>query len=557
MNDRPTLERCLHNALQADCVDFPADLAERYRREGYWRGDTLAGAIDELAAGHPERPALTDATGTCTYAMLAERVAGLARGFAMLGLSAGDVAVVQLPNRISFVATVLAMTAIGVVPVFALPAHRKLEIAQFCRFTRAKAYVAADMHGGFDYRELAQDLRWDMPHLNHIIIDGRPNPGQMALESLCVEPGPLPHSAAPEDVAVFQISGGTTGMPKLIPRRHHEYLYNMRRAAEMSGLGPQSVFLCVLPVAHNFPFACPGVMGTLLSGGHAILSESVEAEENFALIRRHGVTLAALVPPLAMAWMEAAPASGEIGLDLLQVGGARMAEEAARRVGPKLGCRLQQVYGMAEGLICYTPLDGDPERVCRGESYPMSPADEVRVVDPRGDAVAPGEPGLLQVRGPYTMRGYFRAPEKNAESFTEDGFYVPGDLVVRGEDGSVTVVGRLKEQINRGGEKLSGEELENALIAHAGVIDAAVVGLPDAVLGERICAFVQSRDEGLRPLALKRFLRGQGLAAFKLPDEIRLVETFPSTGVGKVNKTMLRQLLREAELRVTGGEVRA
>ena len=548
MNDQPILHRCLHDALQAECPDVPADLAETYRRAGYWQGETFGNALQALAHAHGDRPALTDDHGTCSFAGLAERVNGLARGLSMLGLTAGDIAVVQMPNRISFVETILAMAALGVVPVLALPAHRKLEIGQFCRFTRAKAYVAADVIDGFDYRDLAQELRWDMPHLAHVIIDGQPRPGQMSLGSLRTDPGPLPHRAAPGDVAVFQISGGTTGVPKLIPRRHQEYLYNMRQCAAQSGLGPDSVFLCVLPIAHNFPLACPGIMGTLLSGGHAVLSQTVDAAENRALIRRHGVTFTALVPPLAMSWLDAA-GEGPTGLQLLQVGGARMAEQAALRVPEVLGCRLQQVYGMAEGLICFTPLDADHARVSRGECYPMSPGDEIRIVDPAGRPVDPGTPGLLQVRGPYTMRGYFRADDKNAEAFTDDGFYVPGDLVVGGADGSVTVVGRLKDQINRGGEKLSGEELENALIAHDAVIDAAVVGLPDPMLGERICAFVLTRAADLRPLALKRFLRARGVAAFKLPDEIRFPQAFPETGVGKVNKVMLRQLLRDQALR--------
>ena len=174
----------------------------------------------------------------------------------------------------------------------------------------------------------------------------------------------------------------------------------------------------------------------------------------------------------------------------------------------------------------------------------MSDGDEVRIVDDAGEPVAPGEIGELQVRGPYTIRGYYRLAEHNATAFTADGFYRSGDRVRRTADGDLVVEGRDKDQINRGGEKVSAEEVENLLLAHPLVHDAAVVAMPDPLLGERTCAFVVARAPAPSRLVLKRYLRDCGLAAFKIPDRIEFMPRFPETGIGKTSKKSLRDPLR-------------
>ena len=520
-------------ALEAECPGFPSERAAKYVTAGVWREDTFSCALTEICSTFRDRLALVDQTRHLTFGQLNGNVASMAAGFRGLGLISGDVAVVQMRNTISFVETVLALIHLGVVPVLTLPAHRKAEIGQFLRFTQATTYIIPETDSGFDFRQLADALRNACPQLKNVIVDGAPLRGQLELKALYQAPC-APVNASPEGVALFQISGGTTGTPKLIPRRHQEYLCNMRLAAQASGMDAKTVYLCVLPAAHNFAFACPGIFGALLSGGCTVLSESVDPSHNFDLIERHGVTITSVVPPILQAWMAKVGPHQLDTLHHIQVGGARLAEEVARQVRSILGCGLQQVYGMAEGLVCYTALDADETAICSGSTYPMSDLDDVRIT----------ETGLLQVRGPYTMNGYFKSTDINAEAFSADGYYTPGALVARDGDGAIRVVGRQKEQINRGGEKLAGEDLENVLIAHPSVVDAAVVGMPDDVMGELIHAFIIPADSGLRPLTLKRFLRDQGLATFKMPDKITLVDRFPKTGVGKVNKAALRKALR-------------
>ena len=226
---------------------------------------------------------------------------------------------------------------------------------------------------------------------------------------------------------------------------------------------------------------------------------------------------------------------------MLQVGGARLVPEVARRIGPALGCRVQQVFGMAEGLLNYTRLDDPDDVVVETQGRPLSPADEILVVGPDGEPVADGEPGELLTRGPYTIRGYYRAEAHNAVAFTADGFYRSGDVVRLDPSGNLTVEGRAKDLINRGGEKISAEEIENLLIAHPAVREAAAVAMPHPVLGEQTCAYLVLRPgETVDLAALSAYLDGRGVARFKWPERIEVVDALPVTNVGKVDKKKLR-----------------
>jgi 2,3-dihydroxybenzoate-AMP ligase len=440
---------------------------------------------------------------------------------------------VQLPNVPEFVSSIFGLWRAGAVPVFALPAHRHTELRHFAEQSEATAILTV---GEF------ADVAARVPAVDKVFL---------AEELEGAEPRDLP-DPDPADVAFLQLSGGSTGLPKLIPRTHDDYLYSVRESARICGLRPESAYLAALPAAHNFPLSSPGILGALHAGAKVVLAPRPDADTVFRLIEAERVTISGVVPPLAAAWVQAAARTTHdlSSLDVLLVGGAKCGRELAERIGPALGCRLQQVFGMAEGLVCYTRLD-DPEDLVLGtQGRPISPDDEVRVVNPddpqapSDDLVEPGATGALLTRGPYTIRGYYRAEEHNATAFTADGFYRTGDLVRQHPSGHLEVVGRAKEQINRGGEKVAAEEVENHLMAHPGVLDAAVVAVPDAYLGERTCAYVVPAA-GATPTAaeLRRFVRDRGIAAFKVPDLVQVVGEFPVTGVGKTSKRELRVAL--------------
>ncbi|MBN0048039.1 (2,3-dihydroxybenzoyl)adenylate synthase [Streptomyces actuosus] len=533
----------------ADAPTWPAEFAERYRAAGYWRGETFGAFLRERATAHPDRIALIDPAPdrrTWTYRQLDERVDRLAAGFRARGITRGDRVVLQLPNIGELVEVAFALFRIGALPVYALPAHRRSEIAYFCSFTEAVAYVIPDRHAGFDHRGLATLVRGTTPTLRHVFVVGDPGEHTPLADVPCDPPaaGAEPERPQPHELAFLQLSGGTTGVPKLIPRTHDDYLYSLRGSNEICGVDADTRFLVVLPAAHNFPASSPGWLGTLYAGGTAVMCPSPEPATAFALIERERITMTGLVPPLALVWTDTAAGAEEdlSSLRLVLVGGAKYSEAAARRLRPALGCDLMQVFGMAEGLVNYTRLDDPYETVVTTQGLPISPDDEIRIVDDGDEDVPEGAFGHLLTRGPYTVRGYWRAPEHNARAFTEDGFYRTGDIVRRTPTGHLVVEGRAKDQINRGGEKIAPEEVENAVLRHPCVHDVCVVAVPDPYLGERTLAYVIPRPGAgpLEPVTIKRFVREQGLAAYKVPDRVRFVEAFPHTGVGKISKNGLR-----------------
>lgn len=526
-------------------VPWPDDLAARYRQRGYWSGQTLGDLLGCWAARYGDRTALVGGDRRWSYAELDRRASSLATGLQRLGIGHEDRAVVQLPNMPELVAVCFALLRIGALPVLALPAHRRSEIAHCCQLTGAVAHVVPDVRSRFDYRTLATEVSASCPSVRHVIVAGDPG-AFVALDSLYDDPGPLPVVHA-SDVALLQLSGGSTGMPKLIPRTHDDYAYSVRASAELCELTPDSSYLVVLPGAHNFPLSSPGILGALHAGAKVVLADNASPDEAFALIEREHVTITAVVPPLALIWMDAARAGRHdlSSLQVLQVGGAKLSAEAARRVEPTLACSLQQVFGMAEGLVNYTRL-GDPrETVIHTQGRPLSPDDEIRVVDDLDVDVAPGEQGHLLTRGPYTIRGYYNVPEHNAMAFTPDGFYRTGDIVRVTSSGNLVVEGRAKDQINKGGDKVAAEEVENHLLAHPAVRDVTLVSMPDDVLGERACAFVVAHRNPPGLVELRTFLRDRGLADFKLPDRVEIVHALPQTSVGKVDKPRLREAIAD------------
>lgn len=520
---------------------FPEEFARRYRNAGYWRGETLGELLREWAAG-PPRTAIVEGQRRISYAELDAEADRLATGLSTLGIGPGDPVVVQLPNTAAFASVSIALFRLGAPAVFALPNHRRNDITYLCESTDAVAYVIPDVHQGFDYRELAAEVVRDVKTVEHVLVLGDPG-GFSALRDIEAEPCPLP-GPSPRDVAFFLLSGGTTGVPKLIPRTHDDYAYQLRASAEGLRQNENSSYLAALPVAHNAALGCPGLLGTLRVGGKVVLPASASPDDCFELVESEAVTLTTLMPPLVLLWLESAEFYDvDFSRLLIQVGSARFAPELARRIYDDLGATLTHWFGMAEGLLTYTRLDDPLDVILHTQGRPLSPDDELRVVDEQGQDVPPGEIGELITRGPLTLRGYYRAAEHNAKAFTPDGFLRTGDLVRLTGAGDLVVEGRLKDVINRGGEKVSAGEVEDLLITHPAVREVAVVAMPDAVLGERTCAWIVPRGEAPGLEVIRSFLRSEGLADYKLPDRLELSDGFPHTRVGKVNKAELRELV--------------
>jgi 2,3-dihydroxybenzoate---[aryl-carrier protein] ligase len=536
---------------------FPPEFAARYRARGYWTDQPLFDVFRDCLREYADRVALIDGKGPVTYRQLEERSEHLARALLDLGFGPRDRIVVQLPNTAHFAYLYFALQRIGAIPVLALPVHRKREITQFAEISGARALAVPGGDGGragFDYLGMARDVMAGHPNLTLCLTTGAAADGFTRIEDLLsAEPRAVLGDIAvdPADPALFLLSGGTTGIPKLIPRSHNDYAYNSRVASSVCELAVGDVLLDVLPIGHNLPLGCPGMQGFLLSGGTVVLGTSTRPRDVFELIQRHRVSHIHLVPALLIRWIDD-PSIGEYDLSSLRViqsGGQRLQPEVRLRAEQALpGCFIQENFGMAEGLIMFVrPTDAlDVRRETCGR--PASPDDEVFLVGEDGEVVPDGTPGELIVRGPYTLRGYFRSPEHNSRAFTPDGFYKSGDLLRKLPSGNYVVEGRVKDLINRGGEKISAEEVENLILAHPAVLNVACVPYPDPVLGERMCACVVLRPGmSLKFAELAEFLLGFEIAKFKLPERLEFFGSLPLSGFGKVSKKELAaRLAREA-----------
>ncbi|MEV4158298.1 AMP-binding protein [Nocardia salmonicida] len=522
------------------CTPWPEDFGVRYRDHGHWTGETLADLPGRWAKQYRDRVALVGDDQRITYRELEHRVQRRAAGFHAQGLVAGDRVVVQLPNTPEFVVVCFALLSLDVKPVFALPAHRANEIRHLLTMTDARGYVVPDHSHGFDHGSLAATLAQEFPSLR-VFVHGKDVPPWMVpLDQVDAEPAALP-SPDPADVAFFLLSGGTTALPKLIPRTHHDYAYQTRAAAAVTGLTRNDVYLAALPAAFNFTWGCPGIVGTLRVGGTVVFVEDPLPADCFELIERERVSVTALVPAVLQIWLDAALDNIDdlASLRVIQVGGAPLHETTAARVDPELDCRLQQVFGMAEGLLTMTRDTDSLDVVLTTQGRPLSPDDEIRIIDEAGAQVPAGVTGELLTRGPYTLRGYYRAAEYNSTAFTADGFYRTGDLAEVTADGQLIVRGRRKDVIIRGGNKISAAEVEGHLVDHPAVAQVAVVPVPDPYLGERICVYIRANAAPPTLIELRKHLQEKGIAEYKLPDRLEVVSELPLTGLGKVDKKAL------------------
>ncbi len=544
-------------------VPFPPERAANYRAAGYWTGRTIDSILRNAAANWPDGVGVVDADYSHTYAQLDELADRSAAGFAALGIAPGDRVLLQLPNSCRFAAALFGLLRAGAIPVLCLPGHRLADVSHFAQVSGAVGLVIAHTANGFDYRSMARQLTEGHAGVLRVIVDGdadghvdghvdgnpagEPQPfvswsDLIADADDCVPPATAPDPASP---ALLLVSGGTTGRPKLIPRTHDDYVYNATASAELCRLTAEDAYLVSLPAGHNFPLACPGILGAMSVGAKVVFTADPSPESAFADIDRHGITVTALVPPLARLWAQACewePAR-PTALRLLQVGGSKLGSDDAAAIRTALTPGLQQVFGMAEGVLCYTRLDDPPDVVDRTQGCPLSPHDELRVVGEDGGDVAPGEDGELLVRGPYTFNGYFRAADDNERAFSPDGFYRTGDRVRRFTNGYVEVTGRVKDVIHRGGETVSAVDLETHLLAHPAIWAAAAVGQADELLGEKICAAVVFGGPALTLAELNEYLDGRGLSAHARPDMLVPLPSLPTTAVGKVDKrTIAAQL---------------
>lgn len=520
---------------------------EKYYDENIWEHITLGEALERWSEKYKNKIAVIDEDIELTYKKLNEEVDYYAEGLLNNGINKGDKVLLQLPNCAEFIIISFALFKVGAIPIMGLPAHRKREIKGILEKSEAKAYIAKDKYLGFSYIDMIREIQNEIDKKINVFILGEKEEyksfhnlrwGNRISDS-------KKNKASYKDIGLLLLSGGTTGIPKLIPRRHTDYLYVAKECGKICKMNKDTVYLVSLPIAHNFPLGCPGVIGTLIYGGRVVICPTTSPDEIIPLIEDEEVTITGLVPAMANMCMEFLKIEEYdlSSLKVLQVGGSVLDSITAERIKNVFNCKLQQIFGIAEGLICCTDLEDDIDIIYKTQGKPISKYDEIKIIDDNGEEVPDGEYGELIVRGPYTIYGYYNLKEVNVNCVTEDCYFKTGDKAKKLKNGNYQIVGRLKEMINRAGEKIIPSEIEEVLLKHKDIIEVQVVGVPDEILGEKIGVFIIKRNEEINLDEIRDYLKKNGLAHFKMPDIVKYVESWPLTSVGKIDKSRLIELV--------------
>jgi non-ribosomal peptide synthetase component E (peptide arylation enzyme) len=520
-----------------------------YVDEGLWVNRTLIDAFDEHVQNTPDKTLCVASRGVrWSYRDVAEKVEILAANLARLGIGHGDVISAQLPNWAEFLLIHLAATRLGAVTNSLLPIYRAKDITYILRLARAKLAVIPAGFRGYDYPETYRQLRPELPALEDIFVVGDICPDDMKPFA-----GLLSDTGAPKvarrkfdgnDVTVLIFTSGTESSPKGVMHSHNTLMYGNMSGAKLLELTSDEVVWAVSPITHATGIEW-NLRQAVVLGGTLVMQEIWEPEAALELIEKERCTYTCAATPFATMLLEA-PSLSKRDISSFRVflcGGAAIPATLGVEVRERLGCNLIPCWGMSECFAATMGSVNDPEDKRWGTDGAAIPGAEVAIFDEdRRMRLKSDEVGEIATRGPHVCLGYFRDPERNAETFSTDGWLFSNDLGVIDQQGYLRVVGRKKDIINRGGLKVSAREVEDMISKHPDILRIALVGVPDKRLGEKSCAFVVLREDSSLTLKdLAGFLEGLGIAKYKLPEYLRVVDELPMTPTGKVQKFKLKE----------------
>jgi non-ribosomal peptide synthetase component E (peptide arylation enzyme) len=521
---------------------------------GNWLGTSIGDSLRTTAKANPDKIAVVDPNEPMTFAELDARSESVAASLLELGLKPSDRALFQLGTSIDFFTAFYGCMKAGVIPVCTLPQYRLTEMRHFADMTSAKAlFVQADLSPRAEHIDLARELTATIPALRHVIVVHGERDGMSSLTRMATAFGAeaaraKTASVAPSvvDVAVFQLSGGSTNLPKIIPRMHGEYLGSTLQLSQRYQLTGDDVALWSLPLIHNAGTLFV-VLPVAVDGRTVVIQPRVDIPEMLQLVERHGVTFSGSIGPIAAKLLEVTDLHRYNISTLKQFFSLTRADAVEMHVGIPVG----QMFGMTEGMLFAAAPTTSSNIRHHTVGHPVSPGDEVRLLVPGEETEVPfGEIGELCFRGPSTVTNYYADPETTRASFTSDGFFRSGDLLrAHRMDGIVcySFEGRIKDNINRGGEKIGAEEIEGLVVQHPDIMDVRVVAMPDPFYGEKACAYLIMHAGKRAPTVpeLGEFLLKMGIAKYKLPERIETIDTFPLTKVGKADKAKMRAMIAE------------
>ncbi len=530
--------------------------AKKYSDYRWWMGLPLGDFIDRDADVFPDKEAVVDDRVRLTYSQLRDRVNRLAVGLINLGIKKGDAVLLQLPNWAEYVYSYFALQKIGAIPVILISGYKQLEVGHLAKLTKAKAWIAPAVYRKIDYTVFVDDVLAINPQLKHIIsvrTEGKAKGFTNSLEKLMdrkLTDADLKKLASRRpkatDVAHVIPSGGTTGLPKGIPRTHNDYVCNVEFKHKGWEMCTSDACLIVVPVGHNL--AVLQVVGSIFYAFKLVLLDSTKPEDICETIQKEKITYMPTVPSLVRRIIQS-PEFKNYDLSSLKkisAGGEPSTPELIREVYDKLSCTYINEFGMTEGLICRTSLKDDVDTICNTVGKSTCPYTEVRIIDQKGKSLPPNTDGELAAKGPTIFAGYLKNPEENKKCFTKDGFFRTGDQARIDNRGYIKITGRIKDLIIRGGENISPAQVEELLCEHPKIADAAVIGMPDKELGEKVCAYVRPAP-GAKPdpEEIKAFMEKHGASKLLIPERFEFVESFPMTQAGKHDKKALKADIKQ------------
>ena len=537
-------------------IPYEKEDADKYNMLRWWPDITFGDMLDKAADVYPNKEALVDNTSRLTYSQIREKADRLAISLMELGIKRQDRVLLQLPNWNEFIYSYFALQKIGAIVVLLISRYKQTEVNHLCRLTEATTWILSERFGKIDYIPIIDDVLKTNPGLRHVIlVRDKDSKRFLSLEKL-IDKADLSdanrHKLAerrpdPMEVAHMGPTGGSTGLPKVAPHTHNSYISRSEYTARAWDLNSNDTCLIVAPVGHDLSFGT-GICPTILTFGKLVMLDSTEPEDILSMIQKEKVTAVAWVPALAsrLVNFEGLKDYDVSSLQKMYCGGQASQTNLVKDVYEKLGCKYINAYGGTEGMSTMTRLDYDQTTVHTTVGKPVCPYDKYKIIDENGKELPPNTPGELVIKGPCMFTGYYHAPEENEKAFTDNGFFRTGDQAMIDTSGNVILTGRIKDIIKRGGENISPIEIEELIVTQPDVAQVSVVGMPDPVLSERVCAYVQ-----LKPGAelsfedIISFLKDKGASILQLPERIEFIDSIPLTEAGKTDKKFLREHIRK------------
>ncbi|MGD2126116.1 MAG: AMP-binding protein [Desulfobacteraceae bacterium] len=525
--------------------------AEKYNKFRWWSGLTFGDILDRAADIHPEKEAFVDRKTRLTYGEAREKTDKLAIGLMDLGIQPLDRVLVQLPNWNEFVFAYFALQKIGAIPVLLIERYRQFEINHLIGLSGATSWIVASRYGKTDYVPIISDVLKEHPEVKHVITvrgEGDQQPFS-SLEKLIEETELTEDKLArlakrrpePMQVAHMGPTGGTTGAPKIVPRTHNSLINGIQYCSKAWEQSIEDINLLAGPIGHDLTFS-KGFIGGIITLGKIIFLDSTNDKEICETIEKEKVTSIIWVPTLAQRLLQYKDLDKHdlSTLKKMHSAGGASHPDLVKDVTEKLKMKFYNGYGATEGMTTITRTTDDLETICSTVGRPTCPYDTYKVIDRDGNELPPNRQGELVLKGPGVFTGYYQNPEENKKAFTKDGFFRTGDVAKIDEKGYITLTGRIKEMINRGGESISTTEIERLINRHPDVAAVAVVPMPDPVMGERVCAYVQPKAGAQLTFdEIISFLKEQKASVLQLPERIEFIEAMPYTGAQKIDKKSL------------------